>query len=42
MEAKLVGEFTEEQEERERIFQQNMLTFQNKCRDIVDKHKKAR
>ncbi len=42
LEAKLVGEFTEDQTEREKVFKANLDRFQDRCRDIVNKHKEAR
>ncbi len=42
MEAKLVGEFTEDQSEREKSFQAKMTRFQSVCRDLISAHKTAR
>ena len=42
MEAKLVGEFTEDQSEREKSFQAKMKRFQSVCRDLISAHKTAR
>ncbi len=42
MDAKLTGDFTEDQTEREKKLQANLKKFHDVCRDIIRVQKKAR